>query len=62
MTLRIAAHEAMALQDVAGLVYDAHDDSLFVEVDADEVHGIILVWKQLVQNKRPTVYHELKEP
>jgi len=44
------------------LVDDANADSLLVEVDADKVHGLLLVWKLKEFKNNPTVYHELKAP
>lgn len=35
----VSAEEPPALEDLSGLVDDAGGDSLFVEVDADEIHG-----------------------
>jgi hypothetical protein len=42
------------------LVDDAKADSLLVEVDADKVHGSLLVWKLVESKKRSNAYHEFK--
>jgi hypothetical protein len=41
------------LQDLAGLVHNAKNSGLLVEVDTDEVHGRLLVWKHVIQDDRP---------
>jgi len=56
------AEQSLATKHVSPLVHDAQYDSLLVEVDADVVHGSLLVWKHWDQQNNPNVYHELKAP
>src|SRR5262249_45756785 len=42
----VATSQPLAADEVALLVERFDWDSLLVEVDADEVHGVLLVWKE----------------
>jgi len=58
----LAAAESLSLKHFTFLVYLAHDaygDSLFVEIDADKLHDMILSWEQGETTTTVYIYHAL---
>jgi hypothetical protein len=59
--VRLGTGEGLALQDLPLLVADAQGDTLLVEVDADEVHGWLLLWGPSGLLDLLKVYHAFQD-
>src|SRR5206468_10601437 len=59
--LRRQTRQRLSRQHLSFLVNNANADSLLVEVDADEVHGALLVWNGTVTTHYLHVYHEFRD-